>query len=152
MQALLDAFGINISLLLAQAVNFGVLLVALWYFLYKPVMKIIAERQEKVAQGVIDAERAAQKLAGADSAAAAVVSKAELVADSIVADAREAATDEKSRIVKEADARAAAIAADADARAKEVAAKALRESEKEVARLAVLAAEKVIREQSHKPA
>ena len=39
-------------------------------------------------------------------------------------------------------------AEDADARAKETAAKSLRESEKEVARLAVLAAEKVIRDHS----
>jgi F-type H+-transporting ATPase subunit b len=148
MQALLDAFGISGSLLLAQAVNFGVLLVVLWYFLYKPVMKTISERQQKVAQGVLDAERAAEKLQTADSEAAKRVTEAELDADSIVSGAREAATAEKTRIVKEADARAAAIAADADARAKETAAKALRESEKEVARLAVLAAEKVIREKT----
>ncbi len=62
-----------------------------------------------------------------------------------MASAREAATGEKTRITKEAEARAAAIAADADARAAETAAKALRESEKEIARLSVLAAEKVLR-------
>ena len=146
MQALLSAFGISGSLLLAQAVNFGILLVVLWYFLYKPVMKVLAERQQKVAQGVMDAERAAEKLKGADAEAAVVVSKAEGDAEGIVTGARETANAEKARIVKEADARAAAIAADADARAKETAAKSLRESEKEVARLAVLAAEKVIRE------
>jgi len=148
MQALLNAFGINGSLLLAQAVNFGVLLIALTYFLYKPVMKMIEARQKKVAQGVEDAERAAQKLAGADTEASTIVSKAETEADGIVKSARETAGSEKARLIKEAEARSAAIAVDADARAKETAAKALRESEKEVARLAVLAAEKVLRQKS----
>lgn len=148
MSALLAAFGISGSLLLAQAVNFGILLVVLTYLLYKPVMKVIAERQAKVAQGVIDAERAAEKLAKADDEAAGRVSKAETDAEGIVASARDTATAEKNRIVKEAEARAAALAADAEARSKETAAKALRESEKEVARLAILAAEKVLREKS----
>ncbi|MDR3546987.1 MAG: F0F1 ATP synthase subunit B [Candidatus Pacebacteria bacterium] len=148
MQALFDAFGLNIGLLAAQVVNFVVLMVALWYFLYKPVMNMLAARQQKIAQGVEDAQRAAEKLAGADAEASEVVSKAEVEADGIVAGARETATAEKTRIVKEAEARAVAVAADAEARAKETAAKALRESEKEVARLAVLAAEKVIRDKA----
>jgi vacuolar-type H+-ATPase subunit H len=62
-----------------------------------------------------------------------------------MASARDAGTVEKNRIVTDAQARAAAIEADADARAKETAAKTLRDSEKEVARLAILAAEKVMR-------
>ncbi len=151
MQALLDAFGINGSLLLAQAVNFGILLIALSYFLYKPILNMLDARQKKVAQGVQDAELAAEKLASADSVAAALVSTAETEADGIVAGARETAGSEKTRILKEAETRAAAVAADADARAKETAAKVLRDSEKEVARLAVLAAEKVIRQSEVAP-
>jgi F-type H+-transporting ATPase subunit b len=148
MSQLFAAFGINGSLIIAQAVNFGVLLFVLWFFLYKPVLKMLDARQKKVAQGVLDAERAAEKLAGADSAAAAVMSSAETEADSIVAGARETATAEKLRITTEANERAAAIAADADARAKETAAKALRDSDKEIARLAVLAAEKVLQQKA----
>ncbi len=147
MQALFDAFGLNISLLIAQAVNFGLLMVVLTYFLYKPVMKTIAERQKKVAQGVVDAQLATEKLAAADDQAAERVILAETEAEGIVTGARETASAEKVRIVKEAEARATALAADADARAKETAAKSLRDSEKEVARLAVLAAEKVLTSQ-----
>jgi F-type H+-transporting ATPase subunit b len=145
MGQLFAAFGIQFPLLIAQTVNFAVLMVALWYLLYKPVMKVIEARKQKVAQGVLDAEAAAEKLSSADAEASTTVQQAEKEAEGIVASAREEAGSEKSRIVKEADARAAAIAADADARAKETAAKALRESEKEIARLAVLAAEKAMR-------
>ncbi len=145
MEQLFEAFGIDGKLLLAQLINFGVLFVALTWLLYKPVMKTLDERRAKIAQGVEDAEAASQKLAVADENAAQVVQGAETEAESIVASARELAGTEKSRIVKEAEARAAQVAADAEARAQETAAQALRDSEKEVARLAVLAAEKVLR-------
>ena len=148
MDQLLDAFGIDWKLFIAQAVNFGVLFVALWLLLYKPVMKTLDERQKKVEQGVHDAERAAEKLAGADTAAATIVSKADTEAGAIVASARDAATQEKARLMKEAEARAEAIAKDADARAKEASEKMLRDSEKEIARLAVLAAGKAIQEKA----
>lgn len=146
MEQLFEAFGIDGKLLLAQLINFGVLFVALTWLLYKPVMKTLDERRAKIAQGVEDAEAASQKLAAADEDASKVLHGAETEAEGIVASARELAGTEKSRIVKEAEARAAQVAADADARAAETAAKALRDSEKEVARLAILAAEKVLRE------
>lgn len=145
MDQLLEAFGIDWKLLIAQTVNFGVLFVALWLLLYKPVMKTLDERAKKIAQGVEDAERATEMLAGADVEAAKVVASADEKASGIVANARVSANDEKTKIVKEAEERAARIASDADARAKEAASKALRDSEKEIARLAMLAAEKAMR-------
>lgn len=145
MEQLFFAFGIDGKLLIAQLINFGVLFVALTWLLYKPVMKTLDERRMKIAQGVEDAEAATQKLATADEEASKVVHGAESEAEGIVANAREAANAEKTRIMKEADARAAQVAIDADLRAKEAAAQALKGSEKEVARLAVLAAEKVLR-------
>ncbi len=144
MDALLDAFGIDWKLLIAQAVNFGILIVALYFLLYKPVLKVLEERQQLVAKGVEDAERASQKLAGADTVAAATVEKADKEAAELLATARDSAATERTRLVKEAEARAAAISADAEARSKEASAKMLRESEKEIARLAVLAAAKAM--------
>ncbi|HQU07663.1 MAG: hypothetical protein B7X04_01955 [Parcubacteria group bacterium 21-54-25] len=147
MQQLLAAFGINGKLLIAQAVNFGLLLVVLTYFFYRPLMRILEERRNIVTKGVDDAARAAEKLASADTLAAAHVAEAEVAAGHILKAAREEAGTERSRLVKEAEARAAAIAADAQARAEEVAAKTQRDSEKEIARLAILAAERVLRNQ-----
>ncbi len=148
MGQLFAAFGLDGSLLLAQAINFGVLMVVLWFVLYKPVMKMLEARRQKIAQGVEDAEKAAQKLATADEEASSRVRGAEQEADSILTLARKSGQTERERIIKEAEARSAAIEADADARAKETAAKTLRDSEKEVARLAVLAAEKVLRQKA----
>lgn len=145
MQQLLSAFGINWSLLLAQAINFAIVLVALWYFLYKPVNAMLAKRQEIIAKGVADAAHAGEIFARADSEAGVRVQAADATAEKIVAAAREAATSEKTRLLKEAEARAAAVGKDAEARAAETIVRATRESERDIARLAVLAAEKVLR-------
>ena len=146
MEALFGAFGIKGSMLLAQAVNFAIVLTALWYFLYKPMHRVLAERQELIAKGVEDAHAAAEKLAAADEESETRVHTAEKKAEEIVAQSRAAAADERTKLVREAEERAAQIAKDADARAAEAMARASRESDKEIARLAVLAAEKVIRE------
>lgn len=144
MQQLLAAFGINWQLLLAQAVNFGIVLGALWYLLYKPVLKILEERRQVVAKGVEDARRASEQLEGADAEAATRLNKADAQADELLAHARQAATAEGAQLVDAARARAEALQKDAAARAAEEAAKAKRESEREIARLALLAAEKVL--------
>lgn len=146
MSQLFAAFGINWHLLIAQAVNFAIVLVALWYFLYKPVLSVMEKRQKAVAQGVEDAVRAGEKLAGADDEALKRVGAADAEASSIVAAARESATAEKARLLKEAEARAVAVTTDAEARAVEVAARSRRESEQEIARLAILAAEKILKQ------
>jgi len=146
MDALFEAFGIDWKLLVAQAVNFGILFVALWLLLYKPVMKTLDERRALVSKGVADALRATEKLQGADREAAAVVQKADKEASDLVASARESAATEKARLVKEAEERAARIQTDAELRAKETAVQARKESEKEIARLATLAAAKVLQE------
>lgn len=146
MQQLLKAFGIDWHLLVAQAINFTIVLVALWYFLYKPILAMLARRQELIAKGVADALQAGEKLTHADSEATKRVVDAEHEAERVVASARESALLEKSRLLKEAEAQAVAVAVDAQARADEVAARARRESERDVARLSVLAAEKILQE------
>jgi|CXWL01.1.fsa_nt_gi F-type H+-transporting ATPase subunit b len=146
MQQLLSAFGIDWHLLGAQAVNFAIVLIALWYFLYKPVLKVMARRQEMLTKGVADAKQAEEMLAGADNEAIRRVAVAEGEAETIVARARETANVEKVRLLKDAEARAVLVAQDALARATEVAARARRESERDVARLSILAAEKILKE------
>src|SRR3990167_8274979 len=63
MFVVLETFGIDWQLLIAQGVNFLILAGLLTWLLYKPVLRIVKERQAFVAKGVEDAERAAKKLA-----------------------------------------------------------------------------------------
>lgn len=146
MHELFEAFGVDWRLLIAQAVNFGIVLVALTYFLYKPVTRVLEERRAVIARGVDEARRASEKLSRADEEAQSRIQTADGEAEGIVRSAREAAGSERTKLLRDAEARAAQIAEDAQARAEETAAKSRRESEQDIARLAVLAAEKVLAE------
>ena len=145
MSALFTTFGIDWHLLLAQIANFVVLVVALTWLLYKPVLNMAKERERVIVKGVEDAEEAARRLSHADAEATKRLTNADKEAGGIVEHARHAATNERVRMLKEAEERAVRVSSDAEARAKEITAKALRDSEKEIARLAILAAEKVLR-------
>jgi len=144
MQALISTFGIDWHLLAAQGVNFLLLVAALSYFLYKPVLRMVKDREALVAKGIDDAANAAVQLKDAEGAALARARAAETEAEGIVKAARTDANAEKANILREAEARAAQVAKDAEARAVEAAAKAQKESEKDIARIAILAAEKVL--------
>jgi len=144
MDQLFATFGINWKLLLIQGVNFGVLLVALSYFLYRPVMKMLDERREKIAEGVRAAEAAQQRLAAAKEEGETLVGDAAREAESLVAAARVRADEKGAEIVSGAETKAESIVREATARAEESQRRAMQESEKEIAKAAMLAAEKIL--------
>ncbi|MDO8514849.1 MAG: F0F1 ATP synthase subunit B [bacterium] len=148
MGELFATFGVDWKLLVIQAVNFGLLLSVLTYFLYKPILKIIDERREKIAEGVRTAEAASRRLAEAKEEGEGIVGTAAREAEGLVASARSRADEKGSEIMKVAEARAAATIKEAAERAEEAKRQALKESEHEIARAAMLVAEKILREKS----
>ena len=144
MEQLATVFGIDWRLLIIQGINFGLLLAVLSYFLYKPVMKMIDERREKIAEGVRTAEAAEMKLAEAGKKSDSIVGSASREAEALVTGAKTRANEQAIEIIKSAEARADGIVADAAARAEESKHRALKESEREIARAAMLAAEKIL--------
>lgn len=59
---ILQSFGIQPILLAAQIVNFLVLLYILKRFLYKPILKVLADRKEKITQSLKNAEEIEKRL------------------------------------------------------------------------------------------
>jgi F-type H+-transporting ATPase subunit b len=144
MSALFAAFGINWHLLLIQAVNFALLLAVLTYFLYRPILKMIDERQAKIAEGVRMAQEAGKRLEDAKSEGESLVGSAAREAEGLVAAARTRADEKGTEIVSAAQVRADALMKEAAAHATEAKRQALAESEREVAKAAMLAAEKIL--------
>jgi F-type H+-transporting ATPase subunit b len=54
----LGALGVNGPFLLSQIVNFLILFLALRFLLWKPMLKMLNERKQRIAQGLEDAEQA----------------------------------------------------------------------------------------------
>ena len=148
MSDLFAAFGVNWKLLLIQAVNFGLLLAALSYFLYKPILKIIDERREKIAEGVRVANAAAAKLEDAKGQSDSMIGEAAKEAEELVATARARAEEKGNEMMKQAQDRSDSMLAEAQQRAEEAKRQAIQESEREIARAAMLAAEKIMNQKS----
>jgi F-type H+-transporting ATPase subunit b len=146
MQEILHAFGIDWRLISIQIFNFVALVLILWYFLYQPVLKLLNERQKKIEQGVKDAEDAEAALENADAEKTKIVTTAHNEAGDIVERAKKHADEKGSVIVSEAQDKAERIMSDAKDKGEELKTQAKDESEAEIAKLAVLAAEKVLKE------
>lgn len=146
MGAFFTAFGIDWHLLLIQGINFAVLITALSYFLYRPIMNMIDERREKIAEGVRTAEAASRQLADAQTESEGIIGAAAREAEGLVSTARASASDTRAQMLKDAQTEADSVLKDARDRADEAKRRALAESEKEIAKAAMLAAEKILRE------
>lgn len=144
MAELFQAFGIDWRLLLIQGINFGILLGALWFLLYKPVLNLLKDRERAIAKGVADAEAAEKAREEIESARSDRIKAAEAEAGEIVQGAKAHSAELKTELTKNAEARAAEIVEGAEARGEEIRNTAQKEAEKDIARLAVLAAEKVL--------
>ena len=146
MGEIFSAFGVDIHLITIQLINFGLLMLALWYFLYTPVLKLLSDRQDKVSQGVQDAENAAKKLSEAGVEKDSLLTSAHKEAGEIVEHARVHAKSTESDIIAAAEEKAATVVSNGEKQGQELAAKAGREAEAEIAKTAILAAEKILKE------
>lgn len=144
MEGILTTFGVDWRLLLINAINFGLLLAALSYFLYTPIMNMLEERRERIAKGVREAEAAEEKLQEIEHSRKEVLAEAGAKADEIVGHARAAGLEKEKELLARADAAAASLLKDAQAQAAELKAEALEESKQEVAKLIVLGMEKAL--------
>ncbi|MAZ67722.1 ATP synthase F0 subunit B [bacterium] len=146
MEEIVKVFGLNWKLLIVQAVNFGVLLLALWYFLYRPVLKMLDTRREKIEEGVKSAEKSQERLREIEGERDTVLKEATKSAEELLASSKERAQEQASQIVNDANTRADSILVSAEQRAQEAKEQALRESKAEIGKAAVLAAERILKE------
>jgi F-type H+-transporting ATPase subunit b len=146
MAELFEAFGIDWKILVINLVNFGGLVLVLWYFLYGPVIRMLENRRQKIAEGVAAAEKSKQELEKIEHSRAAMLAKAGKEADEVLSSARAAGNEKQREIVSAAEANAARVLSEAQAQAKEMKDTAIAESKQEVAKLIVLGIEKTLKE------
>jgi len=88
MDKAVEALGINLPQLIAQVANFFVLLVILRFTLYKPILKMLDERRQKIAEGLNAAEIARAEAAQAQTNIQAQIDTARKDGQEIVAGAQ----------------------------------------------------------------
>jgi F-type H+-transporting ATPase subunit b len=148
MEDIINAFGIDVRLIIIQIVNFTILMVVLGYFLYKPILKMLADREAKIKQGITDAEAAAVALSQAEVEKKAILTTAHASAEEVAQRAKAAGEVAATSIVAKAEDEAAQVLKSAALKAEQLRAQVQKEAEAEIAKTAILAAEKILQEKN----
>lgn len=146
MLELFAKLGIDWKLLIAQIINFLVLLFILYKFAYGPILAMLEKRQKKIEKGLKDADAAHKKLAESEEKEKEILKHARVEAKGIIEKAREIAEKEKSEIADEAKAQSKKILTAAKAEIEREKQKTLAEIKTEIGGLVIYAAEKLVGE------
>lgn len=90
---LLFQLGINWKLFLSQAVNFFILLIVLTFLVYKPLIKVIKERNRRIKEGLDKAEEADVRLKEIDIIGKGKIKEAEQESINIIKNTEKKAKD-----------------------------------------------------------
>lgn len=136
MDSIISTFHIDWKIIIAQAINFGIVFAILYIFALKPLSKLMEERSEKISKGIDDAKSNADILARteteyneaiarakaeankifqegkkeADTKRAEMLQKAKLEVDEVIGNGKKVLEAEKIKIVGEAKAEIVALA------------------------------------------
>lgn len=146
MESLIEVFHIDIKLLLAQAINFGIVFAVLYFFALKPIMKVMGERTEKIEKSLADAKNIEEKLNQTKEEYNTVMAQAKKEANIILEKANMAAEENKKEMIVKAKEEIGQVINQEKANMQAEKANTLKELKKEVAGLVTLALEKILEE------
>ncbi|MEI7533174.1 MAG: F0F1 ATP synthase subunit B [Verrucomicrobiae bacterium] len=132
-----ETLGIQWPKLIAQFVNFSIVLFVLWRFAYKPVFQLLEARRQKIADGIANAEKIKTQLAETEAERKRVLAEAGDQASKLIEDARAAAIRVSEAETQKAIAAAEQIIAKAREAAVQDHTRMLAELKREVGRLVV---------------
>ena len=142
----MDKLGINPILILAQIVNFGILLFLMKKFLYKPILKVLDERKKKAEEIEAGQEEMIKKMENAVKEEKDILSKAKAEADKLVNRAKVQGEKEREKEVQKGTVELMELRKKLEKEMEAEKAKMLKEVKVQAAEISALIAGKVIRE------
>jgi F-type H+-transporting ATPase subunit b len=140
----IGSLGINLPVLIAQLVNFTILLVVLWLVAWGPLMRLMDQRQQRIREGLEAADQSKERAAKAEQEVALQISEARQQGHTLVAQAQEAATRIQEEARNQARREAETLLERARSEIQLERDQAIAELRREFADITVSAAEKVI--------
>lgn len=113
MSELIAHFGIDWKLLIAQAINFFILLFLLKKFAYGPILKMLRKRREEIEGGLKASKEAKERLERAEELKEATLQKARVEGLAIVGQAEKTAKTKQDEIIQGGHRKAEALVTDA---------------------------------------
>lgn len=105
----MEALGINLNFIIAQIINFLVMLFILRAFVYQPVLNMLDARREKIRESLSAAEKARAEAANSNRDNEEVIAKARREAQDIIRAAEERARGREQQLIAEASTEAEGI-------------------------------------------
>jgi F-type H+-transporting ATPase subunit b len=116
---ILNLFGIETEIFIAQIINFAILLIILKLLLYKPIAQILKEREDKIKKGLDDAKKAEEDLRIASTQKTEILKNARKDADKIIEITKQSVQNIKQKATDDAKKQAVEIVENAKRSAKE---------------------------------
>lgn len=113
MEQIITLFHVDIKMLLAQLVNFGITFAILYYFVIIPLIKMMDERSKKIEDGVRLADTMDERVASLEEDRKNVIAEARKEAQEIVTAAKEQSEKKREESVEKTKSEVQKIIADA---------------------------------------
>ena len=141
----IGALGINLPSLLAQLINFTLLMVLLSVLAYKPLLRVMDERRKRIQEGLEAAEESKNRLSETEKEVARELEKARQEGQALISQAQQMSsrTQEEGRTQARAEAEQLLERARSEIQMERDS--AIAELRREFASLTIIAAERVIR-------
>jgi F-type H+-transporting ATPase subunit b len=97
-----ETFGFDWKIFFSQVISFVIVALVLRRFAYKPILAVLEERRQRIAEGLLNAEKIKQQLAEAEQRHAEILAKANAQAQKMIDEARESAANVAERKQQEA--------------------------------------------------
>ncbi len=144
MESIIATFHIDWKIIIAQAVNFGVVIAVLYFYALKPLQKLMAERSEKITKGINDAKLYEEMLSKAKKEYEDTLNKAKLEAGVVFQQAKKDAEAKRNLMLDETKNEMKAMIENGKKTLEAEKIKMVTEAKKEVAEVAVKMAEKLL--------
>jgi F-type H+-transporting ATPase subunit b len=142
-ERIVTTFGVDGPHLIAQIISFCIVCFVLYRFAYKPILKMLEERRQQIAQGIANAEQIKAELARTEAQRKEVMMQANAEATKFIEEARAGAARLKEQEVQKAIAAAEQILAKAREASAQDYASMLADLKREVGRLVIQTTAKV---------
>lgn len=83
-----ETFGFNTWIFLSQVISFIIVALLLRRFAYKPILHVLEQRRQQIAEGLLNAEKIKQQLAEAEQRHSEILAKANAQAQKMIDEAR----------------------------------------------------------------
>ena len=144
---LLANFGVNWLGFIGQLVTFVILLVGLRVILYKPVLSMLEERKQRIAQGLKDADAAAQAKSRSEVDAAETLREATAKAEALIEETQQSTQRMRDQMMAQTQAEIDRIKREQDEQIAQMKQEMLKEVKAEVAGLVVATTSKILGDQ-----